>query len=135
MEELTLRKAQILAKTIYVRLNEVMDVSKQLAEALDRNDDVTARMLIGMRSDPIHRASEAKAALTALCSDLPPQDAQRLTALLNGAPPQSTGEQALAAQLSSNEKLLKQVLVLDESLNLKVAREKSVYQKKRTSAR
>jgi hypothetical protein len=129
MEELTLRKAQLLAKKIYVHLVEVQDISKQLAEALDRNDQVTARMLIGMRNEPINSAQKAKQALGALRNDLEPEEALRLTELLNGAEPLTEQERPLAVQMKSNEQLLRQTLALDEILNRKIARDKSIYPK------
>lgn len=129
MEELTLKKAHVMAKRLYVLLVEVQDLSQQLAQALDRNDEVTARMLISMRSEPIGKARQTKEALRALKEDLPPPDAARLAALLNGAVPETEAEQALAKQLKSNDTLLQQVLTLDENLNRKIAREKSIYQK------
>lgn len=135
MEELTLRKAQMLARKIYLLLSEAHDVSKQLAEALDRNDQVSARILIGMRSEPIRNVYQTRQALCVLRDSLPRPDMLRLTELLNGADPKNEKERALTAQLQSNEKLLKQVLALDENLNWKIAREKSIYRNKETSAR
>lgn len=129
MDELTLRKAQLLARKLYVLLTEIQDVSKQLAEALDRNDQVTARMLIGMRNEPITYADETKQALGALRSTLDDEDALRLTELLNGAEANTEAEMALVTQLKSNAQLLKQVLELDKVLNLKIARDQSIYQK------
>lgn len=124
-----LRKAQMMAKRLYVLLSEVEDLSRQLAEALDRNDQVTARMLIAMRGEPIHKAEQARQALSALRDGMSAQDAERLTELLNGAEAGAEIEKPLAAQLRSNDLLLKRVLALDESLNLKIAREQSVYRK------
>jgi len=129
MEELILRKAQILAKKLYVYLAEIQDVSRQLAEALDRNDQVTAQLLIGMRSEPINGAQQTRQALGALRDGLQPREALRLTELLNGAEPNSEQEQTLSAQLKRNEQLLRQVIALDEVVNRKVARDKSIYQK------
>lgn len=129
MEELTLRKAQILAKKLYVFLVEIQDISRQLAEALDRNDQVTARMLIGMRGEPIKSAAQTKQALDALRNDLQPEDALRLTQLLNGAEANTEQERPLVVQMKSNAQLLEQVRSLDKSLNLKIARDKSIYQK------
>ena len=47
---------------------------------------------------------------------------------LNGEPAREEVEQALAAQVQMNRRLLQQVLELDKTLSLKVAREKSFYQ-------
>lgn len=129
MEELILRKAQMLAKRLYVVLTETEDLSRQLAEALDRNDQVTARMLIGMRGEPVRKAQQTRLALETLCSSLSPEDGARLTELLNGAEAVTEDERPLTAQLRSNRQLLERVLVLDEKLNRKIAREKSVYQR------
>lgn len=129
MEELILRKAQALAKKLYVHLAEIQDISRQLAESLDRNDQVTARMLIGMRSEPIKSAYGTKQALGALRNDLQPEDALRLTQLLNGAEANTEPERPLVIQLKSNAQLLEQVQSLDKSLSLKIARDKSIYQK------
>ena len=45
----------VLERKKYNYLTEVQDVTRQLAESLDRNDQVSTRMLIAMRQDPIRR--------------------------------------------------------------------------------
>jgi len=127
MEELILRKAQNLAKKLYMQLVEVQDISRQLAEALDRNDQVTARMLIGMRREPIDIACQTKEAIGALRDALEPEEKQRLTELLNGDEPKTEQEHPLAAQIKSNEQLLRRLTELDKALNIKIARDKSAY--------
>lgn len=135
MDQNLLMKAQGQAKRIYVLLSEVQDLSKQLADALDRNDQVTARMLISMRSEPIQKLAQSKAALEELQRDNSFADTARLGELLNGAKPVIEEERVLATQLRTNERLLEQVLAQDKNLNLKIAREKSIYHQNRTSAR
>ena len=41
----------VLERKKYNYLTEVQDVTRQLAESLDRNDQVSARMLIAMRQE------------------------------------------------------------------------------------
>ena len=135
MERDTLLKAQMHTKRMYLLLTEVRDLSRQLAEALDRNDQVTVRMLISLRSEPVNKLTETKAMLEDLKKGLPLSDAVRLLELLNGASPATEDESILATQVSSNQRLLEQVLALDKGLNLKIARDKSIYQQNRTSAR
>ena len=60
--------------------------------------------------------------------ELSAEDGKRLAELLNGEPAREEAEQALAAQVQMNRRLLQQVLELDKTLSLKVAREKSFYQ-------
>lgn len=128
MEASVLLKAQVNTKRIYLLLNEVLDLSSQLAQALDREDQVTIRMLISMRREPIDKLKQARSVLLEMKQALPPEDAQRLAELLNGADAQEKEETELANQVRANQRLLKQVLELDKRLNQKLARENSIYQ-------
>lgn len=128
METSILLKAQVNAKRIYLLLNEVLDLSVQLAQALDRDDQVTIRMLISMRREPIAKLEQARNVLLEQKAALPPEDAQRLGELLNGGEAKSAEEIDLVNQMRANDKLLKQVLELDKRLNQKLTREKSIYQ-------
>ena len=53
----------VLERKKYNQLSEVMDLSQQMAEALDRNDQVSVRMLLFMRQDPILQLEELKRAV------------------------------------------------------------------------
>lgn len=110
-------------------LNELQDLTCQLAEALDRNDQVAAEMLIAMRQEPIEKLERVKQALEDQVQDIPEKDdALRLAILLDGGEPEDSDEKLLASQVAANGRRLKQVLELDRILNKKIAREKSIYQ-------
>ena len=51
---------QVLERKKYNLLNDVMDLSQQLATAMDRNDQVSVRMLVAMRQDPLTQLEEVK---------------------------------------------------------------------------
>lgn len=129
MEQKFLVDALVQAKRMGRLLNEVMDLSSQLAEAADRNDQVSVEMLVAMRQEPVEKLAEADQALRELV--LSTQDGDvgaHLAGLLEGNPAESPEEQALAEQVASNRRRLKQVLDLDKALSQKLAREKSIYQ-------
>lgn len=128
MEASVLLKAQVNTKRIYLLLNEVLDLSCQLAEALDREDQVTIRMLISMRREPIDKLKQARSVLLEMKETLSQEDAQRLAELLNGADAREKEETELANQVRANQRLLEQVLELDKRLNRKLTRENSIYQ-------
>lgn len=109
-------------------LNEVQDLSQQLAEAIDRDDKVSVEMLVNMRREPIGKLVDAEDVLADQVSSLPPEDGARLLALLGGAPPQCEEEKTLTELVGSNRRRLEQALSLDKRLNQKLARENSVYQ-------
>lgn len=127
MEASTLLDAHVQAKRIYNLLNEVMDVSRQMAEAMDRDDQVAIQMLVSMREEPVHRLRQARGALKEQRDALDPEAALRLTQLLNGEEAETEAEAPLAAQIGANRRLLEQVLELDRVLNRKLTREKSIY--------
>ena len=127
MEASTLLDAHVQAKRIYNLLNEVMDVSRQMAEAMDRDDQVAIQMLVSMREEPVHRLRQGRRALKEQRDALEPEAALRLTQLLNGEEAETEAEAPLAAQIGANRRLLEQVLELDRVLNRKLTREKSIY--------
>ena len=126
MEASTLLDAHVQAKRIYNLLNEVMDVSRQMAEAMDRDDQVAIQMLVSMREEPVHRLRQARRALKEQRDALEPEAALRLTQLLNGEEAETEAEAPLAAQIGANRRLLEQVLELERVLNRKLTREKSI---------
>lgn len=128
MEQKALMDALVQAKRMNNLLNEVQDLSGQLAEAMDRNDKVSLEMLAGMRRDPIDKLVEAEDILAAQADALPPEDGARLLALLGGAPARTEAEKPLAELVGSNRRRLEQVLAQDKILNQRLARENSAYQ-------
>ena len=48
----------VLERKKYNSLSEVLDLTRQLGESLDRNDQVAVRMIIAMRQDPLLRLEE-----------------------------------------------------------------------------
>ena len=128
MEQKDLLDALVQTKRIAAMLGETMDLSRQMADAADRNDQVVVQMLLNMREDPIEKLKLADQALRNQRAALPPQDGQCLADLLNGAPPQNEQEKMLAAQVGANAARLKQLLELDQALNRRLTGERSVYQ-------
>ena len=127
MEALTLLDAHVQAKRIYSLLNEVMDISRQMAEAVDRDDQVAIQMLVSMREEPVHKLRQARRALKEQRDALEPESALRRSQLLNGGGAETEAEAPLAAQIGANRRLLEQLLELDRVLNRKVTREESIY--------
>ncbi|MCI9155821.1 MAG: hypothetical protein HFF44_02635 [Lawsonibacter sp.] len=119
----------VLERKKYNQLSEVMDLSRQLGEALDRNDQVTLRMLLSLRQDPILRLEELKGASEARRESLSPEDRERLAALWAGAEPRGEDEQTYASQAGSVRRLLERVLELDRRLNRRLAGGSSFYEK------
>lgn len=128
MEAPALMNAHVQLKRIYTALSEALDLTRQLADAVDRDDQISVRMLISMRQEPTDKLAQAHQALEEQRRALPVDDAGRLAALLRGEDALTEAEEPLAAQIGMNRRTLRQLVDLDRTVNKKLAREKSIYQ-------
>ncbi|MCI8304507.1 MAG: hypothetical protein HFF52_07755 [Lawsonibacter sp.] len=117
----------VLERKKYNYLSEVMDLSRQLGEALDRNDDVSVRMLVSMRQDPILGLEEVKRAIEAKQNSMTPEDRERLATPAGEAAPQEAEETAYWNQAGSARRLLERILELDRQLSRRLAGNDSFY--------
>lgn len=132
MDEKTVMDALVQMKRTGNLLNELWDLTQQLGQSIDRNDQVSIQMLIAMREDPLGKLQAADQALRDQLEILPDrEDARRLAGMLNGGPPADPAQkpqQMLCEQVASNNRRLKQIIDLDRMLNQRLGREKSAYQ-------
>ncbi len=132
MEEKTVMDALVQMKRTGNLLNELLDLTRQLGESIDRNDQVSTQMLIAMREEPLGKLQAADKALREQMEALDDrEEAGQLAAILNGG---GAGDDAgrtvemLCDQVALNRRRLKQVTDLDRVLNQRIARGKSAYQ-------
>ena len=117
----------VLARKQYNCLSEVWDLSQQLGEAMDRNDSVSVRMLIGMRQEPLQKLQELQQAVGLRKESLSPEGRERVTALDLGAAPQGEEETTYFNQTGSARRLLERIIQLDERLNRRMGGKDSFY--------
>lgn len=128
MQQSDLAEAQALERKRYTKLAEVLDLTQQLAEAVDREDAVTVRLLLSMRQGPIYELQEIEGQLELKECDLTKEDAARLRLLLKGEAPDPTPEEeGLLRQVEMNRRSLQRVVELDRRVSLKLAGEHSCY--------
>lgn len=127
MEAAALMDAHVQLKRIYNALNEALDLTRQLADAVDRDDQISTHMLISMRQEPTDRLAQAYQALDQQHQALPAADADRLAAILKGGEAETPEEAPLVSQAGVNRRVLRQLVDLDQVVNRKLAREKSIY--------
>lgn len=120
--------AQVQEKRRYALLSELFDLTKQLAEAVDRDDEIATRMLLSMREEPLEKMRQVEETLTRQRESLSEEDGRRLRELLSGAQARQAEETALSEQVGTNRRLLSQLVELDKRVNKKVTGEKSIYQ-------
>lgn len=112
-------------------LNELEDLTRQMGQAIDRNDQVSLEMLVAMREEPIAKLQAADQAVREQLEALDDrEEAAQLAGMLDGGTPAEPGgrtQQMLCEQVSANNRRLKQILELDRVLNQRMGREKSMY--------
>lgn len=120
----------VLTRRIGNLFNEIMDITTQLADAIDRRDEVSVGLIIAMRSEPIEKLSTADRALRDHLNGLDEEDSRRIRAILNGEEDRAIDqiEKILAGQAAMNIRAHRKLIELDRILNRKLAKEKSIYQ-------
>ena len=116
--------ALVLMKRTGNLLNEMEDLTKQIAESIDRNDRVSMEMLVAMREEPLGKLHEADRILREQLADMPDREgAAQLAAMLNGAAPSQEGDlpKMLCEPVNQNKRRLEQVVAMNQRINQKVA--------------
>lgn len=121
----------VLERKKYNLLSEVMDLSKQLGEVMDRNDDVSVRLMIAMRQEPLVQLQELKRTVDLKKEELAPEDRERISALDRGADPRGQEETLYQQQAGSARRLLERIVELDERLNRRMGGKDSFYAQKK----
>lgn len=119
----------VLVKRIGNLFVEVEDLTNQLAEAIDRQDEVSINLVTDMRSDPIRKLAEADHALREHLADLEAGEGGRIRSILNGdgSAAQGETEKMLAVQAAQNIRNYNRLMEKDKVVNLKIANDKSIY--------
>lgn len=120
----------VLERKKYNLLSEVMDLSRQLGEVMDRNDDVSVRLTIAMRQEPLLQLQELKRVADLKKEELSPEDQERVSALDQGAAPRGEEETIYQNQAGSARRLLERIVELDERLSRRMAGKDSFYAQK-----
>lgn len=129
--EESLAELLALERRIFRKFNETMEITRELAEAVDREDQVSVKMLLSNRQVPLLELQELNAAVELKRCDLSGEDEAAFDRLIteHGAP-ETPAEKEVAEQMASNRRILEQLAELDRRVNEKLCREKSVYRKR-----
>ena len=124
LEELCKRK-----KAQTVKLVEIADVTRQIAEAVERRDEVSVRLLLDEREQPIRQLYETEESIRAYLLTLPEAEARRVNELLHGAEPGTEEEKPLAEYAAQYRRMLESVTALDKQVSLRLGGSQSFYKK------
>lgn len=130
MEQEIYTEALVYTKRFYNHITELFSLTEQLAEAVDRDDQVSMRMLISMREEPIYKMRELEAIFHDQLNEWPAQDAAEIRRILEGGTATTKKEERLANALAANRRFLLKFVELDQRISRKLCGEKSFYASK-----
>lgn len=114
-------------RKMYGALSEVLDLTRELSDAVGRQDQVSVRLFLQMRQEQINLLRECREALKKQCQRLPPQEGESLRLVLAGEAPDAPEGNALLLQVRRNRALLERVIELDQRVNQRLGGKKSFY--------
>ena len=124
LEELCKRK-----KEETIKLIEVADVTRQIAEAVERRDETAAQLLLGERDAPVQALRELEEGVRAYVQTLPESEAIRLGELLRGGEAETEEEKMLEEQVAQFRRILESVAGVDKQLSIRMGGNLSFYKK------
>ncbi len=129
----TLAELLALQRKVLRKLNEALGITRELAEAVEREDQVSVRLLLSSRQMPLLELQELDAAMDLKRCELSGADEAAFDRLVTrrGAA-EDPAEQELADQLARNRRVLEQLTQLDRRVSEKLCRERSIYRRGET---
>ena len=126
----TLAELLALQRKVLRKLNEALGITRELAEAVEREDQVSVRLLLSSRQMPLLELQELDAAMDLKRCELSGADEAAFDRLVTrrGAA-EDPAEQELADQLARNRRVLEQLTELDRRVSEKLCRERSIYRR------
>lgn len=109
------------------KLREVSQLTIQMAQAADRNDETSVTLLLSMRAEPLRELTEMEDSLRASLLLLPEEEAIRGRELLDGSPAADAAEEELCQQVGQYRRLLESTLELDRRISLSIGGQRSFY--------
>lgn len=122
VEELCSRK-----KGQTIKLIEVADVTRRMAEAFEHRDEVSVQVLLGEREQPVQQLHEIEEGVNEYLLTLPEAEAIRMNELLRGAEAETAEEKPLAEQVAQYRRVLETTVALDKQLSVRMGGGKSFY--------
>ncbi len=128
MNEQTITEAHGACRSMYTALTELLELTNELSEAIQRQDQVSVQLFLSMRQEPLDRLRVCDTRLRRLCSLLPPAEGAQLRQVLNGQGGGTAATQGLERTVRQNRQLLEQITRIDERLNRRMGGKKSFYE-------
>lgn len=109
-------KLLVQLKKRYSLLIQIDDLTQQMSDALNRDDEVSFQMLLSMRQEPILYLKESDKILLNLKYELSQNIVKRWQELENNAEPIGQEETLFKQQINQNRRLLERLVPFDNRI-------------------
>ncbi|MDR1769253.1 MAG: hypothetical protein LBS02_01270 [Hungatella sp.] len=114
----------------YMFITEIERITREMGDALSRNDRETVQMLLGMRQDEMNKADVCIRNVECLISALTPDEGSQVREWLNGkggGKPGSPTAELLAEKGKSIQLVLKRTIEVDRLISMRLSGKDSYY--------
>ncbi len=128
-EELLLEILKRLQRN-YMHIVEIERVTKELGDALSRNDQEAAQLLVKMRQDELEKAGEIKQEIWLLLQAASGEDREKIRSWLSGESkyePESFEAGKIIDLSGQIAQVINRAISIDKAINLKLAGKDSYY--------
>ena len=130
MDSQVIAAALATERKCYAALTEVMELTQDLSDAVQRQDQVTVQMFLSMRQEPINQLKEYRSLQRKRCASLPEEECAALWKVLTGKGADGTGQlQDLEKVVGQNQSLLERIQQADRQVSVRLGGKKSFYSK------
>ena len=130
MDSQVIAAALATERKCYAALTEVMELTQDLSDAVQRQDQVTVQMFLSMRQEPINQLKEYRSLQRKRCASLPEEESAALWKVLTGNGADGTGQlQDLEKVVGQNQSLLERIQQADRQVSVSLGGKKSFYSK------
>ncbi len=130
MDSQVIAAALATERKCYAALTEVMELTQDLSDAVQRQDQVTVQMFLSMRQEPINQLKEYRSLQRKRCASLPEEESAALWKVLTGKGGDGTDQlQELEKLVGQNQSLLERIQQADRQVSVSLGGKKSFYSK------
>lgn len=127
MKERDLDEFLALEKAFYTKLIETEGLTRELSEAVERQDQMSVRMVMSMRRKPVMELQEIRGQRKLKRLELSEGDGKQFDRLAEGGVPQCPGEESMVRQARMNRRLLERILEEDQEIHRKLCGNRPCY--------
>lgn len=116
-------------RKMYLALSEFLDLTGELSDAVERQDQVSVQLFLNMRQEQVNLLRDCKTLLRKQCRSLPGDAGKALRAILSGEGSEAAVSAELCRQVEKNRQLLERAVAADRRLSRRMGGDKSFYGK------